>query len=104
MPVYGTIASQFNDPGANRLYAVLVKLLRDRCGVQWTSTVDLPVGESEKIYIIPPERSRYLSEIVEENKRYDSLVKHQAEIARRLFQLHGSIRELERSPGSHGTL
>ena len=104
MPVYGTIASQFNDPGANRLYAFLVKLLRDRCGVQWTSTMDLPVGESEKIYIIPPERSRYLSEIVEENKRYDSLVKYQAEIARRLFQLHGSIRELERSPGSHGTL
>ncbi|MFM8178366.1 MAG: hypothetical protein ACKOAG_04160, partial [Candidatus Kapaibacterium sp.] len=77
-------------------------LLRNRCHVEWRSTVDLPVGESEKIYIIPPERSRYLSEIVEENKRYDSLVSQQAGIARTLYQLHGSIRELERSVhGSH---
>lgn len=95
MPVYGTIASQFNDPGANRLYMELVNILQRRCGVSWTSTVDLPVGDSEKIYIIPPERSRYLSEIVEENKRYDSLVAQQSELARRLYRIQGSIGELE---------
>jgi methylmalonyl-CoA mutase len=95
MPVYGTIASQFNDPGANRLYSELVTLLQRRCGVSWTSTMHLPVGDSEKIYIIPPERSRYLSEIVEENKRYDSQVTQQSQLARRLYRLQGSIRELD---------
>jgi methylmalonyl-CoA mutase len=55
----------------------------------------LPVGDSEKIYIIPPERSRYLSEIVEENKRYDSQVTQQSQLARRLYRLQGSIRELD---------
>jgi methylmalonyl-CoA mutase len=73
----------------------LVNILQRRCGVSWTSTVDLPLGDSEKIYIIPPERSRYLSEIVEENKRYDSLVAQQSELARRLYRIQGSIGELE---------
>jgi isobutyryl-CoA mutase len=53
---------------------------------------------SEKIYIIPPDRTRYLAEIVEDNERYDAMVERQADLARRLWRVRGAIDEL-RSEG-----
>jgi isobutyryl-CoA mutase len=97
MPVYGTIASQFNDPGANTLYRVLIDLLVERYGLDWTSTYNVTKEMSEKIYVIPPDRTRYLAEIVDENRRYDAMVDQQAEIARRLWRVHGAIDELNES-------
>jgi isobutyryl-CoA mutase len=85
MPVYGTIASQFNDPGANTLYRVLIDLLVERYGLDWTSTYNVT------------KEMRYLAEIVDENRRYDAMVDQQAEIARRLWRVHGAIDELNES-------
>jgi len=94
MPVYGTIASQFNDPGTNTLYRALNDLLTARCGLSWSSSFQISDEMSEKIYIIPPDRTRYLAEIVESNKRYDAFVDKQSDIARSLWQLRGSIEQL----------
>ncbi len=79
MPVYGTIVSQFNDPGTNLLYKRIIDTLNQKCKLNWVSSIDLPIGESEKIYIIPPARTRYLSEISDNNRKYDEWVNEQAE-------------------------
>jgi len=95
MPVYGTIASQFNDPGANTLYRSLIDALVHKCGLDWASTYTVTDEMSEKIYIIPPDRTRYLAEIVEENQRYDRYAGQQADLARRLWRLRGAIDEMK---------
>ena len=91
MPVFGNIASQFNDPGTNTLYRKLMDLIADKTGAPLQSDFDLGRGMSEKIYIIPPRRVRYLSEISENNRRYDQWVNDQCSIARRLFSLNQSM-------------
>lgn len=100
MPVFGTIASQFNDPGMNSLYRRLIDLLSEKSGASLRSRF-LPSGEaSEKIYIIPPGRIRYLSEISENNRRYDQWAKAQAGVARRLFSLTQAMDILREKAGS----
>jgi len=84
LPVFGTIASQFNDPGTNRLYKTLIGTISRKTGTDFNTTLQLPIGDSEKIYIIPPARTRYLSEISENNRRYDNWVDQQASVARQI--------------------
>ncbi len=88
MPVYGTIASQFNDPGTNTLYRALMDVVAKKTGAALSSTnVVGEESESEKIYIIPPGRVRYLSEISETARGYDGWVKAQSEVAAKLHAL-----------------
>ncbi len=87
MPVFGTIASQFNDPGTNLLYTRITEILSQKSNTNFHSTLHLPTGESEKIYIIPPGKVRYLSEIAENNRQYDKSVAEQASIARKAYGL-----------------
>ncbi|MEM1319895.1 MAG: methylmalonyl-CoA mutase family protein [Bacteroidota bacterium] len=91
IPVFGTIASQFNDPGMNTLYRQLMDLINEKTKVGLQSGFEISEGMSEKIYIIPPRRTRYLSEISENNRQYDRWVDRQAEIARQLFGLKQSM-------------
>jgi methylmalonyl-CoA mutase len=91
LPVVGTIASQFNDPGTNSLYARLMKKIAEKTGVDFKSTFHAHDEMSEKVWIIPPAKSRYLSEIAESNRRYDANVRKQAEIADRLYGLYSAI-------------
>jgi methylmalonyl-CoA mutase len=94
LPVYGTMASQFNDPGMNTLFAAIMKTIKAKTGVDLGSGNVLPgsgEGESEKIYIIPPDRNRYLAEIAESSKAYDDWVTEQCKIAQQLFQVKGAI-------------
>ncbi len=101
MPVFGTIASQFNDEGTNALYHALIECARSKLGLDWTTDVEHTSPVSTRMTIIPPERSRYLAEIVEINKRYDERVKQQATLARRLYQLRGAMEQLL-SMSDHG--
>ena len=87
MPVHGTIASQFNDPGTNALYLAVMHCVSQLEGCtslkpssHWNTDL------SEKIHIIPPKRIRYLSEITENNARYEERVNHQVELASKLGQ------------------
>ncbi len=96
MPVYGTIASQFNDPGTNMLYRKLMHAIEVKTQANLKSDLQLSSGESEKIFIIPPNRTRYLSEISENNRHYDRWVDTQCEIARKLFGLKQSIEAVQK--------
>lgn len=90
LPVFGTIASQFNDPGTNTLYKALIKIINNKTKAGLKSTLDLLEGESEKVYIIPPNRIRYLSEITENNKAYDRTVSDQSDAASKAYSLKSS--------------
>jgi methylmalonyl-CoA mutase len=94
LPVVGTIASQFNDPGTNRLYRMLMNRIGERTGVDFSGKFDGPMDESEKIFVIPPGRVRYLSEIAESNRAYNAWASKQAEIAGRLDALRRAAQEL----------
>lgn len=99
MPVYGSIASQFNDPGTNALYKAIMGKIVERTGVEaLTSTFEITDEMSEKIFIIPPKRTRYLSEISENNRNYDEWVNKQSETARQLFSLQQSKAAVEQLP------
>ncbi|HEY1088393.1 MAG TPA: cobalamin-dependent protein, partial [Archangium sp.] len=91
VPVHGTIASQFNDPGMNRLYRAVMDVVAKKTGAPLQSHLEITEGMSEKKWIIPPDRTRYLAEIVETCEQYDKFAKAQAAIARRMYQLHGTI-------------
>jgi methylmalonyl-CoA mutase len=97
MPVYGTIASQFNDPGTNTLYYAILDHLKEKTSTTFQSQHIFDTGDSQKIFIIPPKRVRYLSEISDNNRHYDQWVVKQCDIARRLFGLHLSINHLKKS-------
>lgn len=95
IPVFGTIASQFNDPGMNQLYLTLMKTIADRTGADLPSTFEVTDEMSEKIFIIPPKRTRYLSEIAENNRAFDEWVDAQALLAQRLYALQLTLQELK---------
>jgi methylmalonyl-CoA mutase len=103
LPVYGTIASQFNDPGMNRLYRALIDQVVDGTDADFGGGLDADLGsglepgggESVKHSIIPPDRVRYLAEIVESSEKYEAFVQTQVGIARRLYQLGGTIEQLQ---------
>jgi len=97
MPVHGTIASQFNDPGMNSLYKVIMDKLVEKTKSDLNSTFEITHEMSEKIYVIPPERTRYLSEISENNRAYDKWVDAQVIVADKLFGLQSSIDTLKAS-------
>lgn len=97
MPVFGTIASQFNDPGMNTLYKVIMDKLVEKTGAKLASTFTITDEMSEKIFVIPPDRTRYLSEISENNRAYDRWVNQQVEVATRLNGYHTSIESIKAS-------
>ena len=91
MPVFGTIASQFNDPGINSLYKAIMNKLVEKTGVDLNSSIEIIQEMSEKIFIIPPARIRYLSEIAENNRAYDKKERSQVEVAQKLFGIYKTI-------------
>ncbi|MDG1476938.1 MAG: methylmalonyl-CoA mutase family protein [Vicingaceae bacterium] len=98
MPVYGTIASQFNDPGMNSLYKVIMDKLVEKTGVDLPSTFEITEEMSEKIFVIPPKRNRYLSEISENNRGYDEWVNKQVELADKLCAIDRTMTTLADEP------
>ncbi len=95
MPVYGTIASQFNDPGTNALFAALVEKVSERMNLDWTSQFDKNVDVEKQNVIIPNDRRYYLREITEAVRNYHKKSLEQSEVARRLFQLEGAIEAVQ---------
>ncbi len=103
IPVFGTIASQFNDPGMNRLYRTVMNTITERTGAQLKSDYLVSEELSEKIYIIPPNRTRYLSEIAENNRSYDEWVREQCDIAQHLYALDLTIHSIKDESGQNNT-
>ena len=94
LPVFGTIASQFNDPGVNRLYIGLIEIVKEKTGAELNTSFVISDEMSEKINIIPPSRIRYLSEITDTIRQYNTWADEQSEAARKLFALKKSIETL----------
>ncbi len=87
MPIFGTIASQFNDPGVNRLYVELIHKIKEKTGADLNTSFALDTDTSEMIHIIPPKRIRYLSEITETIRHYNEWVEKQAALAQKLYAI-----------------
>lgn len=100
LPIVGTMASQFNDPGVNKLYRKLMDLIYERSHKEnLKSEFEISDAMSEKVYIIPPDRVRYLAEIAENNDDTVSFAKEQSSIARKMYQLNGTINLLRAEIG-----
>ena len=97
MPVYGTIASQFNDPGTNTLYTEVMRKFKERNIGNFNSSFEITDEMSEKIFVIPSKRIRYLSEIAENNRAYDKWVLEQKDIAQKLYSINTSLNLLDNS-------
>lgn len=91
LPVFGTIASQFNDPGMNTLYKKIMDRVEEKTGAGLKSTFEITREMSEKIFVIPPHRTRYLSEIAENNRKYDEVALSQQEVAQKLYGIFKTI-------------
>ncbi|MDC9721998.1 MAG: methylmalonyl-CoA mutase family protein [Urechidicola sp.] len=86
MPVYGTIASQFNDPGTNQLYEAIIDKINIKTAASFNSSFKTDNHQkSVKQIVIPPSRVRYLSEISEDNKNYAEYCNNERAIAQKLF-------------------
>ncbi|WP_445719016.1 methylmalonyl-CoA mutase family protein [Flavobacterium sp.] len=91
MPIFGTIASQFNDPGMNTLYKSIMDKIVEKTAADLKSTFEITREMSEKIFVIPPHRTRYLSEIAENNRKYDETALSQVEVAQKLYGIFKTI-------------
>ncbi|SDM24332.1 methylmalonyl-CoA mutase [Catalinimonas alkaloidigena] len=101
LPVFGTIASQFNDPGTNALYRKVMELVVEKTGAkQLKSQFPEEVAHAEPLYIIPPERTRYLAEIADASRDYNAFVEKQSRLARQLYQVRGTL-DLLRANETH---
>jgi isobutyryl-CoA mutase len=91
VPVYGTIASQFNDPGMNSLYKIVMDKMVEKTKADLNTTFEITEEMSEKIFVIPPKRNRYLSEISENNRGYDTWVNEQVALADTLYAIQKTM-------------
>ncbi len=84
VPVYPTIASQFNDPGVSWMFFNLVKKLREKLGLpeaEWTPDIDVSLKEPKATVLIPGNATRYLAEIAEQGRDTNSEIQRQAQSA-----------------------
>ncbi|KUP05044.1 methylmalonyl-CoA mutase [Bacillus coahuilensis m2-6] len=100
MPVYGTIASQFNDPGTNALFAAITEKMNERFRSGWTTAFSKHEVVEKQNVIIPPNRRYYLRDISEAVRGYHRKVAEQEKVARQLFQLQGTEDLLQEVPES----
>ncbi|CCQ95009.1 Methylmalonyl-CoA mutase, large subunit [[Clostridium] ultunense Esp] len=99
LPVYGTVASRFNDPGVNRLFQALIGKMNEKLNENWPLPSERNEVREENAGVIPPERRGYLREIAETVRNYKKKTKEQAKIASRLYQVQGVISLLENGRG-----
>lgn len=95
LPIFGTIASQFNDEGTNRLFVELMRQVSAKGHPEFAFEESKDIGQTKKDHIIPPSRVRYLSEIAENNRKYDHWVDYQSDIAEKLYKLKGAKELIE---------
>lgn len=100
LPVYATMASQFNDHGVNQLYRKLMEIINIKTNAGYVSTFSMAEDVEQIAGIIPPRRVRYLSEISETVRNYNQWAREQAAIASRLYGIHITLEELNNKSSS----
>jgi len=102
MPVYGTIASRFNDDGVTALYQAIAAALKEK-GLKLLQGSLAPVSRkasSDVHVVVPAKRVRYLAEIADIVRSYHQHADSQARIARERQQLIAAGRMLGKAaPG-----
>jgi methylmalonyl-CoA mutase len=93
IPVFGTMASQFNDPGMNRLYKKVIEHINEFSKGTFPSRAIDEDKEPEKIHIIPPKRVRYLSEITDTIRNFNDWTEKQAQLADDLYAISRTIEQ-----------
>lgn len=99
MPVYGTIASQFNDKGTNSLFAALIAKINEKTGSDWLTSYEEFAKTQKQNVIIPNDRRYYLRELTDTVRGYHAKSEQQVEFARRMFQLEGALQAVKESGG-----
>ncbi|MET0617771.1 MAG: methylmalonyl-CoA mutase family protein, partial [Luteibacter sp.] len=97
VPVYPTIASQFNDPGVTWMFDNLCRLLREKLslpGAGWTPEVDTTLREPRATVLIPGNRVRYLAEIAEQGRGVNGGIAKQAEAASKAQHYYESLKDI----------
>jgi len=96
MPVFGTIASKFNDDGVTALYHAILDTIDAKTGVKIEARRSRPHSNvsSSKTIIIPPERTRYLSEIADTVRDYHEKTKEQSQALRDFWHLSETSKRL----------
>ena len=96
VPVFPTIASRFNDPGVNRLFAALCAKLEQKTGTEgrWKVVDPGPTELVERHALVPAQRSRYLAEISANGRGTRDAVEHRARAASRAQSLYEALRTL----------
>ncbi|MDQ1310217.1 MAG: isobutyryl-CoA mutase, partial [Pseudomonadota bacterium] len=102
MPVFGTMASRFNDDGVTALYqAVKARLVQ--AGLKLAQG-RLPLvatrHSTHQVPIVPAARVRYLAEIADTVRGYKRRAREQAALAREIQQLRASARMLHEEDAS----
>lgn len=104
IPVVGTIAAQFNDAGMNTLFEKLTHIIKEKTNIAFGDIKYSPhikaIANNHEILqksglIIPPNRVRYLAEIVEAIQQYNKWSDEQSSTASKLYQLDGTIKLLQ---------
>lgn len=98
VPVYPTIASQFNDPGISWMFANLCRLLREKLSLpteKWSPAIDTALKEPRATVLIPGARVRYLAEIAEQGRSINAQIGKQSEIADRAQSCWEALREID---------
>ena len=98
VPVYPTIASQFQDPGVNWMFLNVCRLLRERLDLDeeaWTPEVDLDEREPSAAALIPDNRSRYLAEIAEAGRAAEAEAERRAEAASKAHACYRALAVLD---------
>jgi methylmalonyl-CoA mutase len=97
VPVYPTIASQFNDPGVSWAFAELCRRVAAKAGLDtaaWTPSLDTTLREPKSTSMIPGTRLRYLAEIAEQGRSIDGQIAREAESASQLQHLYEALKLL----------
>jgi methylmalonyl-CoA mutase len=97
VPVYPTIASQFNDPGISWMFVQLCRRVADKLDLdpaEWSPGIDTSVREPRSTAMIPGSRIRYLAEIAEQGREVNRRSDSQAEVASRLQHLYESLKSV----------
>lgn len=97
LPVYGTIASKFNDDGITAFYHGLLDLIAEKKKIQFESSIPRSGKKesSSKTIIIPGERTRYLAEIADTVRTYHRTTEDQSEAVRQRWHLIEAAGALE---------
>lgn len=97
VPVYPSIASQFNDPGVTWMFCNLCRLMREKLSLpaeKWTPKLDTTLKEPRATVLIPGSRVRYLAEIAEQGRGINKEIEHEAEFASKAQHYYESLKEL----------